>query len=235
MTENALRTIIDTATGRLLVEDGDLPQPVKDAFEELLGQGEAVTCARPPAMLSLPPATWEELVTGVCVRISGYWHHSLIEGPGRRSVAKLQGCPIRCSALCTTPDSWDAGGGYVVPVQRLADALLDPSHARDGISVLGGEPMGQPDGLLALIRALRTRGCPHILLYSGYTYGALRRMARHQPVIDKVLDEADVLVDGPFIPSRAKQSGPWTGSGNQRVIDMRATRQTGQVVLLEPT
>lgn len=91
--ENALNTTIDAATGRLLVEDRCLSQPAKDALEELLGHGDAVTCARPPTMLSLPPATWEELVTGVCVRISGYWHHSLIEGSGTEKRCQAAGLP----------------------------------------------------------------------------------------------------------------------------------------------
>ncbi|MBI4493519.1 MAG: 4Fe-4S cluster-binding domain-containing protein [Chloroflexi bacterium] len=55
---------------------------------------------------------------------------------------KFQGCPLHCVA-CVTPDSWDSAGGYLVPVDRLAAALLDPAVERDGISVLGGEPFFQ--------------------------------------------------------------------------------------------
>jgi anaerobic ribonucleoside-triphosphate reductase activating protein len=114
--------------------------------------------------------------------------------------------------------SWDPSGGYLVPVDRLADALLDPAFERDGISVLGGEPFFQPEGLLALVRALRQRGCRHLLVYSGYTYERLRRAAARQPAIGAVLDEVEILVDGPFIEAMAANAGPWTGSGNQRVI-----------------
>jgi hypothetical protein len=39
------------------------------------------------------PESAEELAAEPCVRLAGYWHDSLIEGPGRRSVAKVQGCP----------------------------------------------------------------------------------------------------------------------------------------------
>ena len=81
-------------------------------------------------------------------------------------------------------------------MDRLADALLDPAYTRDGVSLLGGDPFAQPEGLLALVRALRARGCPHILCYSGYTYEALRRGARRQATIGAVLDELDMLVDG---------------------------------------
>ena len=118
------------------------------------------------------------------------------------------------------PHLHDPTGGALVPVDRLAEVLLDPAYPRDGVSLLGGEPFAQPAGLLALVRALRTRGCRHILAYSGYTYEHLRRRARRDPTIGAVLDDLDVLVDGPYVAALAGTGGPWTGSGNQRVLTL---------------
>jgi anaerobic ribonucleoside-triphosphate reductase activating protein len=210
----------------VLVQGPDhLPPALLLRLEAALGRGQEVACAvpAPGALKTLPPATPEERATRPCVRLAGYWHDSLIEGPGRRSTAKLQGCPIRCEA-CITPDSWADAGGVEVPVGRLADALLDPAHPRDGVSVAGGEPFHQPEGLLALVRALRERGCPHLLCYSGFTYERLRRMALRRPAVGAVLDELDVLVDGPFVGALAGGAGRWTGSSNQRVLDLAASR-----------
>ena len=106
-------------------------------------------------------------------------------------------------------------------MDRLAIELLDPGHPRNGISILGGEPFAQPDGLLALVLALRSGGCRHILCYSGYTYEALRRRAEWQPAIRAVLDEIDVLIDGPYVAALADGAGPWTGSANQRVLTLK--------------
>ena len=75
------------------------------------------------------------------------------------------------------PHLHDPAGSVLAPADRLADALLEPAYPRDGVSLLGGEPVAQPEGLLALVRALRTRGCPHLLADSGYTYEHLRRRA----------------------------------------------------------
>jgi len=119
----------------------------------------------------------------------------------------------------------------MVPVGRLAEALLDPAYERDGVSIHGGEPFAQPEGLLALVTALRERGCAHILVYSGYTYERLRRVALRRPAIGAVLEEIDVLIDGPFIAALADGAGPWTGSANQRVIDLAATRRRSRLVL----
>jgi anaerobic ribonucleoside-triphosphate reductase activating protein len=87
--------------------------------------------------------------------------------------------------------------------------------------------------LLALVWALRTRGCLHILCYSGRTYDALLGRAFTQPAIGRILEEIDMLVDGPHVEALADGAGPWTGSGNQRVIDLAATRLSGRVVVLE--
>ena len=220
---------IDTTTGDLLVDASDpLLNPLRSSLEALAGEGKEIGCAAPIEMKTLAPASEDDAAMTACLRIAGYWHGSLIEGPGRRSTVKLQGCPIRCRG-CITPDSWDVSGGALVPVDRVADALLDPSFERDGVTILGGEPFAQPDALLALVEALRERGCDHILCYSGFTCGELRRRARHSPAIGRVLDEIDVLIDGPYVARLADRAGPWTGSANQRVLTLKTPIRRGGV------
>jgi len=231
--DSEVNVTLDTTTGALLVEETTaLPRELREALGNLVGPAQAIACAAPAAVRMLTPASPDERASEPCVRLAGYWHESLIEGPGRRSVAKLQGCPIRCRG-CITPDSWDPAGGHLVPVGRLAAALLDLAYERDGVSVLGGEPFAQPEGLLALVRALRARGCRDILVYTGYTYERLRRMAPRQPAIGEVLDEIDLLIDGPFIAASAGQAHPWIGSRNQRIIDLVSTHRVRRVVLWE--
>lgn len=225
-----LTIAIDTTTGTLLIEGPDhLPCDLRDTLERLGGPARTIACAAPIEVQTLMPASSHELTVSDCVRIAGYWHGSLIEGPGRRTTVKLQGCPIRCRG-CITPDSWDTNDGFLVPVDRLTDALLDPAHERDGVTILGGEPFAQPRGLLVLVRALRERGCGHILCYSGYTYEALRRQGERQPAIRAVLEEIDMLIDGPFAMSLSGEAGPWTGSANQRVLTLKGTSPTGLAV-----
>ena len=48
-----------------------------------------------------------------------------------------------------------------------------------------------------------------------------------------MLSYLDVLVDGPFIEEEKSLRLRFRGSRNQRLIDMKATRRTGHVVLLE--
>ncbi len=223
---DGLIVTVDTTTGTLLVEGPDhLSRQLRDALERLVGPARTIACAAPIEVQTLTPASPAEVTDGDCVRIAGYWHGSLIEGPGRRTTVKFQGCPIRCGG-CITPDSWDTNGGLLVSVDRLATTLLDPSHERDGVSILGGEPFAQPGGLLALLRALRARGCGHILCYSGYPYEELRRRAQHLPAIGAVLNEIDMLIDGRYVAALADGAGPWTGSANQRVLTLKGTSVT---------
>lgn len=213
-----LTITLDRLTGSVLLEHPErLPEAVRTDLVRGLGPAREVGCARPARML---PPPGDPTLAGSeipAVRIAGYYHDSFIEGPGRRSCALFSGCDLQCAG-CWVPALHPSEAGMLVPVGRLADVLLAPAHARDGVSLLGGEPLLQAEGLLALVHALRARGCPHILLYSGRTYAALRRRASERPAVGAVLDEVDMLLDGPFVVALADRAGPWTGSGNQRVI-----------------
>ena len=228
--------LLDTTTGAVLVEaPRALPAHLRGLLAERLGPETEVGCARPAAIVPPPrsPEGAAEEEAFPSLRVAGYYHNSLIEGPGRRSCLLVSGCTLACVG-CWVPVLHAPAGGVRVPVDRLAAALLDPAFERDGVSILGGEPFQQPEGLLGLVRALRARGCAHILAYSGYTYERLRRLAVRQPATGAVLDEIQVLIDGPYVEALANEAGPWTGSGNQRVIDLETTRRRKHVVVLDP-
>lgn len=223
--------IVDDSQGVLAVEDdSNLNAAALAALSEQFGEAQPIACARPLGIITPKPASAEELATDVFVRVSGFYHNSLTEGPGRRSSVLFQFCPLKCKG-CYVPHLHDAAGGVMISARRLADFLLDETHERDGVSILGGEPFAQAPGLLALVRELRSKNCPHIVCYSGYTLEVLNEKATEKPEITAVLDEIDVLIDGAYVEALASGAGLWTGSGNQRVIDMRATKQFNRVVL----
>ena len=47
---------------------------------------------------------------------------------------------------------------------------------------------------------------------------------------DRLLSCIDVLVDGPFVEELKDITARFRGSSNQRVIDLNATREAGEVV-----
>lgn len=208
----ALHFILDDASGDLTVE-GLSDDEAGSLFGDLLPPPLAINCARPAAITPVPDTGPGD---GPAARIFGVWHGSVAEGPGRRSVVGFAGCPIQCAG-CLVPHTWPEDSGSRRAVAALADALLDPAHPRDGVTVVGGEPFAQPAALAALLAELRRREPGlHLTLYSGYTLEALGR--RREPEVRAALDLADLLIDGPFVARLHDGAGEWRGSTNQRLI-----------------
>ncbi len=203
--------ILDPATGALVAK-GLEAREVVALTGDLLPPAQSVNCARP---LNSMPLSSEADTRGPTLRVARLYHGSAVDGPGRRSVIQLQGCPIRCRG-CYVPETHDLGGGILLTIAEVVKALLDPvGEPRDGITVLGGEPFFQPVGLAKLLRKLKGRGV-HTVVYSGYTLEVLAH--RPEPAVWEALSLINLLVDGPFVAALAEGAGEWRGSRNQRLI-----------------
>ena len=104
-----------------------------------------------------------------------------------------------------------------------------------GLTILGGEPF-EPEnqqGLIDLIRSVKQElPGKDIWMYTGYSYeDLLPGGIRHYDVTDEIMNAIDVLVDGRFLLGEKNITLRFRGSRNQRLIDMKRTRQEGQVVL----
>ena len=52
-------------------------------------------------------------------------------------------------------------------------------------------------------------------------------------VTESLLSQMDILVDGPFIEAKKDLRLKFCGSSNQRLIDLRKTKEAGKIVLWE--
>ena len=93
------------------------------------------------------------------------------------------------------------------------------------------EPFEQAAACAALARQVRELGLD-VWTYSGYRYEQLEE-GIPDPAARDLLDQTDVLVDGPFLQAQHSYQLPWRGSRNQRLIDVPATRARGRIVLWE--
>ncbi|MCI0524229.1 MAG: radical SAM protein, partial [Acidobacteria bacterium] len=182
---------------------------------ELLPAGKSVNCARPINIQPLTISSVRGAVDEPSLRVFRIYHNSVVEGPGRRSVLQTAGCPIRCVA-CYVPETHDLNGGVEMKVSEIVELLLAPEgDPRDGVTILGGEPFLQPEGLLTLLQSLKQ--CKqHVTLYTGYTLEQLN--ARSDAVIGEILRLTDILIDGPFVKELSDNASEWVGSTNQRVV-----------------
>ena len=219
-----LTFILDDLRGDIVVEDNEhLDAEILRTLENYLGEAQEIACARPLEILLPPPAvSVKDFAEKQFVRIAGFYHNSLTEGPGRRSSVLFQFCPLNCKN-CYVPQLHSKEAGELISVEKLADLLLDSNFQRDGVTILGGEPFAQAEGLNALVKTLRKQNCPHIVCYSGYTLEVLREKAGTQSFIGEILSDIDILIDGAYVESLSSGAGLWTGSGNQRVIELKSS------------
>src|SRR5215510_3820217 len=154
--------IIDIHSGDLTVE-GLRQSERRERAADSLPPGAAINCARPINIEPLRNSSTHNSNSGPSLRVFRIYHNSVVEGPGRRSVLQTAGCLTRCPN-CFVPETHDVNGGVEMKVSEVSERLLDPQGARrDGVTILGGEPILQPNGLLALMQSLKQRD-QHITL-----------------------------------------------------------------------
>lgn len=164
----------------------------------------------------------EEMDTSKVIRVCGIEPESIVDGPGFRYVLFVQGCPHRCKG-CHNPESWDPEGGYDMTVREIVDELKARPNIK-AITFSGGEPFEQARPLVDLARYLGGMRFS-IMSYSGYTLEELEEKAEKDPAVGELLGMIDILVDGRYVEELRNLTLTYCGSENQRVIDMKKTRE----------
>lgn len=150
----------------------------------------------------------------------------MLNGDGLRTVLWVAGCSHGCKN-CQNPITWDICGG--IPFDEAAKEEIFAELRNDyvsGITFSGGDPLHmQNRGEVGeLIQEIHEKFPDKtIWVYTGYTW---------EEVMDlPYLKMVDVLVDGEFVEELKDVTLHWKGSSNQRVIDVKKTLATGEVVL----
>lgn len=118
--------------------------------------------------------------------------------------------------------------------QFFIDTLAKPFY--DGMTILGGEPFepeNQPEVAGLISRVRRELPEKNIWIYTGFVYDRdlVPGGRKYTDYTDQILDQTDILIDGPFVLEEKDIRLKFRGSRNQRILDMKQTRKSGQVVL----
>jgi anaerobic ribonucleoside-triphosphate reductase activating protein len=136
-------------------------------------------------------------------------------GYGKRLGIWTQGCSIGCVG-CMSKDTWLHDTSKNISIDKLINWVVSyEGELPDGLTISGGEPFEQPNGLLLLLQAVntwrKTLTKPFdILCYSGYSYKKLHQEYQH------ILDYIDVVITEPY--NERLETAYLRGSTNQEII-----------------
>lgn len=145
----------------------------------------------------------------VSLNIHAVLPRSRVNGPGTRLVIFFQGCARRCEG-CFNPDTHSFEERELVTPEALFGKHL--SKGVEGITISGGEPFMQPQGLLRLLE-LSAASRLSTLVYTGFTLDEVL----DDPEKARCLEYIDVLVDGPFDMEKMEPTLLARGSSNQKI------------------
>ncbi|AVM67064.1 anaerobic ribonucleoside-triphosphate reductase activating protein [Peptostreptococcaceae bacterium oral taxon 929] len=155
--------------------------------------------------------------------------YDIANGPGVRTTIFLTGCTLNCKN-CFNKEYQNFHFGKVFDekaFEEVMDCLSDANIS--GLSVLGGEPFDNLEGLKEFITKVRAKSEKDIWIYSGYTF---EELLEKDGAMD-VLKNIDVLVDGRFVEDLKDLKLKFRGSSNQRIIDMKRTLEEDEILLMD--
>ncbi|MGI6008144.1 MAG: anaerobic ribonucleoside-triphosphate reductase activating protein [Ruminococcus sp.] len=150
----------------------------------------------------------------------------MLNGDGLRVVLWVAGCS-HCCRECQNPQTWDPNGG--IPFDQAAKEELFEQLEKtyvSGVTFSGGDPLHKNNitEVTRLAKEIKEKFPKKtIWLYTGSLWENVER--------EEIARYLDVCVDGEFIVEQKDTSLKWKGSSNQRVIDVKKTLETGEIVL----
>lgn len=164
------------------------------------------------------------------IRLAGLVPESFVDGPGIRFTVFTQGCPHKCEG-CHNPETHDFNTGRLADVDKVFERIIKNPLVK-GVTFSGGEPFCQPEPLAYLAKLLKEKGY-HVMSYSGYTFEELLEKSHSNTHIGDLLNNIDILVDGPFLLAERSLELRFRGSRNQRIVDVSESLKTGKAVTVE--
>lgn len=148
---------------------------------------------------------------------------TIVDGEGWRTSVYCQGCAHKCPE-CHNKSTWKFGVGIEMSVDEVFDRLKDSDN---DITFTGGDPMYQAKEFAELAKKLHSIG-KNIWCYTGFEF----EQCYANTDMHELLNNIDVLVDGPFIDAKKSDELLFRGSSNQRIIDVQKSLKAGGITVL---
>ena len=160
------------------------------------------------------------------LRIAGLVDESIVDGPGFRYAVFTQGCIHNCPG-CHNPHTHDPNGGREISIREIVDNIKK-NPLLDGITLTGGDPFLQAGPCAVLAEKVKQLGL-NVVTYTGYTFEEILERPDDIPL----LNQTDILIDGPILIEKRSLDLLYKGSENQRMIDVPASLKAGKAILLK--
>ena len=162
-------------------------------------------------------------------------HEDVCNGIGLRCVIWLTSCSHKCLG-CFNKESWNPNNGTLF--NEAAKKEIFDELSKDyisGVTLTGGDPLHENNisEVLSLVDEIHM-AFPNktIWLWTGYLW---EEIWEDNDCINKkrqdIISLCDVIIDGEYMEEKRDISLKWRGSSNQRVIDVKKSLETGDVVL----
>ena len=135
-----------------------------------------------------------------------YEENEHLYGPGKRLLLFTQGCSLHCKG-CINQHLWEFGIGIDITTVDLMALCSDV----EGVTLHGGEPLDQADGVLEFVQALKKQN-KTVILFTGYKYKELKNSNQK-----RVWKLADLVVSGRYEERKRNIYLQFRGSTNQRI------------------
>lgn len=165
---------------------------------------------------------------------------SLNNGKGIRTSIFFSGCEFYCKG-CFNNELWDFNSGEPF-TREIYETKIKPTIKEHiaGLSILGGEPL-HPRNIEStnLLIQWFKEDFPNknIWLWTGFCWEELMdKLFDYNPYdiycsnLEKIIINVSVIVDGQFVEEQKDLSLPWSGSRNQRVINVKESLKEGKIV-----
>jgi len=131
---------------------------------------------------------------------------SMIYGPGKRWVLWTQGCTLGCKG-CWNTQTWSKKNGEKWSISQLLESISSQEDI-EGITILGGEPFQQLDGIAELIKSVKQLGLT-VMLYTGY------EKIEFNDLMWQCFNSSDLVIAGRYRDELRDVGLVWRGSTNQ--------------------